>query len=272
MRGLTTKRLLAATAGLVLVFGVAACGDDDGDDGGGGEESLDLTIGDSVPLTGDLADFGPPGQKAADLAAAQINDAIQEAGVEHTVNLVHEDNETNPQAAVQAARKMIETDDASCIAGAWASADTIPTFESVSSREGVLQISPASTSDEITTLDDPDGLMNRTAPPDSFQGPTLADYMEQELGGVEGVTVNVGARNDSYGTGLADTFSAAWEEKGGSIGEEVIYDPEQPSYDSEAGQITSGNPDAFVIVDFPETYAKMGPALVRTGDFDAATT
>jgi ABC-type branched-subunit amino acid transport system substrate-binding protein len=262
--------LAVAVAGLAL--GLAACGGDDDDgDGGPGETQLDLTIGDSIPLSGDLADFGPPGEKAADIAVDQINEAISEAGVDHTVEIVHEDNETNPQAAVQAARKLVESDGASCIAGAWASADSIPTFESVSSREGVLQISPASTSDEITTLDDPDGLMNRTSPPDSFQGPTLAEYMDQELGGADGVTVNVGARNDAYGTGLADTFGAAWEELGGTVGEEVIYDPEQPSYDSEAGQITSGNPEAIVIVDFPETYNKMGPALVRTGDFDAST-
>jgi ABC-type branched-subunit amino acid transport system substrate-binding protein len=262
--------LAVAVTGLAL--GLAACGGDDDDgDGGPGETQLDLTIGDSLPLSGDLADFGPPGEKAADIAVDQINEAISEAGVDHTVEIVHEDNETNPQAAVQAARKMVESDGASCIAGAWASADSIPTFESVSSREGVLQISPASTSDEITTLDDPDGLMNRTSPPDSFQGPTLAEYMEQELGGADGVTVNVGARNDAYGTGLAETFRTAWEDAGGTVNEEVIYDPEQPSYDSEAGQIVSGNPDAIVIVDFPETYNKMGPALVRTGDFDAST-
>jgi ABC-type branched-subunit amino acid transport system substrate-binding protein len=270
MRSFKFVWLAVAVAGLAL--GLAACGGDDDDgDGGPGETQLDLTIGDSLPLSGDLADFGPPGEKAADIAVDQINEAISEAGVDHTVEIVHEDNETNPQAAVQAARKLVESDGASCIAGAWASADSIPTFESVSSREGVLQISPASTSDEITTLDDPDGLMNRTSPPDSFQGPTLAEYMEQELGGADGVTVNVGARNDAYGTGLADTFGAAWEELGGTVGEEVIYDPEQPSYDSEAGQITSGNPEAIVIVDFPETYNKMGPALVRTGDFDAST-
>jgi ABC-type branched-subunit amino acid transport system substrate-binding protein len=270
MRRMKFVWFAVAVAGLML--GIVACGGDDDDDGGPGETSLELTVGDSVPLSGDLADFGPPGDKAAQLAVDEINKAIKEAGVDHTVNLVTEDNETNPQAAVQAARKMVESDDASCIAGAWASADTIPTFESVSSREGVLQISPASTSDEITGLDDPDGLMNRTAPPDALQGPTLADHMETELGKAEGLTVNVGARNDAYGTGLADTFGAAWEEKGGSIGEEVIYDPEQPSYDSEAEQITSGNPDAYVIVDFPETYNKVGPALVRTGNWDPKTT
>lgn len=261
--------LAVAVAGLAL--GLAACGGDDDDDGGPGETQIDLTIGDSLPLSGDLADFGPPGDKAAKLAVSEINKAIQDAGVDHKVTLVTEDNETNPQAAVQAARKMV-TDGATCIAGAWASSDTIPTFESVSSRESILQISPASTSDEITGLDDPDGLLNRTAPPDAFQGPTLADFMEKELGGAEGTTVNVGARNDAYGTGLADTFGAAWQDKGGTIGEEVIYDPEQPSYDSEAEQIASGNPDAYVIIDFPETYNKVGPALVRTGDWDPKKT
>jgi ABC-type branched-subunit amino acid transport system substrate-binding protein len=269
------KVVLLALAVACLSFGLAACGDDDDDDGGdggGGEASLDLVIGDSLPLSGDLADFGPPGEKAADLAIEEINAAIEEFGADHTVEIVHEDNGggADQQAAVQAARKLVDSDGATCIAGAWASADTIPTAESVAIPEEVTLVSPASTSDEITGLED-DGLVNRTSPPDSFQGPTLANYLDQELGGAEGKTVNVGARNDSYGNGLAETFSAAWEELGGSIGETVIYDTKLTNYDSEAGDLTSGNPDALVIVDFPETYNKVGPALVRAG-FDPSTT
>jgi ABC-type branched-subunit amino acid transport system substrate-binding protein len=262
--------LTLAVAGLSL--GIAACGGDDDDDGGG-ETSLDLVVGDSVPLSGDLAPFGPPGQKAADIAIEQITAAVEEAGVDHTVSVVHEDNcgGADQQCAVQAARKMVDSDGASCIAGAWASADTIPTAESVAIPEGVLVISPASTSDEITPLED-DGLVNRTAPPDSFQGPTLSQYLvEEALGGAQGATVNVGARNDAYGTGLADTFSAAWEDAGGQVGEEVIYDIDLPNYDSEAQQLVSGNPDGLVIIDFPDTYNKVGPALVRAG-FDPSST
>jgi ABC-type branched-subunit amino acid transport system substrate-binding protein len=271
-------RLVLPALVLALAFGLAACGDDDEEGDGaeaeitGGETTLDLTIGDSIPLTGDLADFGPPGQKAADLAVEEINAAIEEVGADHTVEVIHEDNETNPQAAVQVARSMVD-DGASCITGAWASADTIPTARSVSIREGILQISPASTADEITTLED-DGLLNRTSPPDSFQGPTLANYMDEELGGAEGLVVNVAGRNDAYGEGLTGTFSEAWEGLGGEIGldgEPLLYDPEQPSYNSEAQEIVSGNPDATVIVDFPETYARVGPALVRAG-FDPEST
>ncbi|MGZ5355696.1 MAG: ABC transporter substrate-binding protein [Solirubrobacterales bacterium] len=274
MRGLTTKRLIAAASGLVLVLGIAACGDDDdgGDGGGGGGETqLDLVIGDSIPLTGDLAPFGPPGQKAADIAVAQINEAISAAGVDHTVEIVHEDNETNEQAAVQAARKLVDSDGATCITGAWASSDTEPTAQSVTIPEGILQISPASTSAELTEIDD-NGLLNRTPPADNLQGPVLADYVASELGGAEGKTVNIGARNDSYGDGFTEAFTAAWEELGGSIGAAVLYDPEQPSYNSEAQQIVEGDPDAFLIIDFPETFVKVGPALQRTGSWDATKT
>ena len=272
MRGLNSKRLIAASAGLVLMLGVAACGgDDDDDDGGGsgGEEQIDLVIGDSVPLTGDLAPFGPPGQKASDLAIAQINDAIGTAGVDHTVSVVHEDNETNEQAAVSAARKLVDSDGATCITGAWASSDTEPTAQSVTIPEGILQISPASTSAELTDIDD-NGLLNRTPPADNLQGPVLADYVAGELGGAEGKTVNIGARNDSYGDGFTEAFTDAWEELGGTIGAAVLYDPEQPSYNSEAQQIVEGDPDAFVIIDFPETFVKVGPALQRTGSWDAS--
>jgi ABC-type branched-subunit amino acid transport system substrate-binding protein len=262
------KLVLLTLAVTGLSLGVVACGDDDDEgDGGGGETSLELTIGDSVPLSGDLADFGPPGDKAAQIAVDEIDKAISEAGVDHTVNLVTEDNcgGADQQCAVQAARKMVESDGASCIAGAWASADTIPTAESVAIPEQVLLISPASTSDEITGLDD-DGLVNRTPPPDSFQGPTLSRYLvEKALGGAQNATVNIGARNDAYGTGLADTFSEAWEAAGGQVGEEVVYDIKLPNYDTEAEKIVSGNPDGIVIVDFPETFNKVGPALVRAG-------
>ncbi|UJA20072.1 ABC transporter substrate-binding protein [Thermoleophilia bacterium SCSIO 60948] len=272
-----TRLVCTALAVTGLSFGAVACGDDSDDGGGGGgeggETSLDLVIGDSVPLSGDLGDFGPPGQKAADLAIEEINSAIEEAGADHTVEIVHEDNGggADQQAAVSAARKLVDSDGASCITGAWASADTIPTAESVTIDAEVPLISPASTSDEITAIggENP-GLVNRTAPPDSFQGPTLANYIDQEIG-ADGSTANVGARNDAYGTGLAETFSGGWEDLGGEIGSETVYDPKLPSYDAEASDITEGDPDATVIVDFPETYNKVGPALVRAG-FDPGTT
>src|SRR2546425_3783448 len=113
---------LVAAVVLAAAVGLAACG---GGGGGGGSGKFDLTIGDIVPLTGDLSDFGPPGEKAAKLAVQQINQAIQQDGVKQTVTLKNEDEQTDAAAAVAAARKLSDAG-ASCIAGAWASSDTIP--------------------------------------------------------------------------------------------------------------------------------------------------
>lgn len=261
--------LVAVMTALVLALGVAACGDDDdesaGGGGGGGGEPIDLTIGNLVPLTGDLAPYGAAGEKAGDLAFQQIQAAIRKAGVDDTVELVTEDGASDDQGGVQAARKLI-ADGATCVSGDYASTATVSVARSVTIPGGVMLISPASTADALSDLED-DGLFARTAPPDGLQGKALADRMEQELGGLQGKTINIGARNDLYGTGFADSLEAELEERGATVAEKVIYDPEQPSYNSEAGQLTSGNPDNFVIIDFPETFAKLGPALARTGNW-----
>jgi len=262
-----------AIAALVLSFGMVACGGDDDDTtagGGGGAEKLDLVIGNLVPLTGDLSPYGPAGQKAGELAAQQIDAAIQETGVDHTVELVTEDGASDDQGGVQAARKLI-ADGATCISGDYASTATVSVARSVTVPGGVMLISPASTADALSDLED-DGLFARTAPPDGLQGKALADRMEKELKGLQGKTINIGARNDLYGTGFADSLEAELEERGATVAEKVVYDPEQPSYNSEAAQLTSGNPDNFVIIDFPETFAKVGPALARTGKWEPTST
>ncbi len=262
--------LAATVTALVLALGVAACGDDDDEAGGGGGGQLDLTIGNLVPLTGDLAPYGPAGEKAGDLALQQIEAAIKATGADQTVELVTEDGASDDQGGVQAARKLI-ADGATCISGDYASTATVSVARSVTIPEGVMLISPASTADALSDLED-DGLFARTAPPDGLQGKALADRMDQELGGLQGKTINIGARNDLYGTGFADSLEAELEERGATVAEKVVYDPEQPSYNSEAAQLTSGNPDNFVIIDFPETFAKLGPALARTGNWEPSQT
>jgi ABC-type branched-subunit amino acid transport system substrate-binding protein len=268
------RRLPLLIAMLVLAAGAgqAGCGGDDGGDGGGAGDgtALDLTIGDLVPLSGDLAAFGRPGRKAADLAVEQIEAAVKEAGTGDTVEIVHEDERIEPGAAARAARKLVDTEKATCLTGPWGSS-VLQVARSVTIPAKVLELSPSATGDDITGAKD-DGLLNRTAPPDRLQGPALANVVEDALGGAQGRTVNIGARNDSYGTGLTDTFSRAWQQKGGRIGERVLYDPGQPSYNTEAQKISSGDPDAYMIVDLPETFRKLGPALVRTGRWDPRKT
>jgi len=255
--------------GAIAIAGVAAaCGDDGGDGGDGGGAVGELNIGVLVPLTGDLSPFGGPGADAADLAAKQVNAAASEAGVDLNVVLSQEDTKTDPQGAQEAATKLIDSTNVSAIAGPWASSETIPTAENVSIPAGVPLVSPSGTSPEITGLED-NNTVFRTAPSDALQGQVIAQVMAGEFGADASViTAN---RNDAYGNALVDEFTKVWEAGGGSIAGNVPYNPEAQSLDSEAGQI-AGETDAWMIIDFPETWEKMGPALVRTGDWDPAKT
>ena len=253
-----------------MAFGIAACGDDDETTSGGGTESadasFDLTIGALLPLTGDLSAFGPAGEKAAILAVEEANAALEEAGADISVTLDAADSQTEPTAAQSAAKQMI-SGGASCLIGPWSSSETVPVGRSVAAREQVPLISPSATSPELTELPD-DGYVFRTAPSDALQGQVLADAIEEEEG-IEAV-VSIGGRNDPYGEGIVTEFQAAWEAKGGTVTGPVLWDPELSSYNSEADEIVSGNPDVFLLIDFEEPWNRIGPALTRTGDYDAA--
>ena len=91
--------------------------------------------------------------------------------------------------------------------GSWAPSDTIAIAREVSVPQHVLQISPASTSAQLTQVDD-DGYLNRVPPGDNLQGRVLAGVIADQLGGASGKSVNVAARDDAYGRRLSGDFSS----------------------------------------------------------------
>jgi ABC-type branched-subunit amino acid transport system substrate-binding protein len=254
---------------LLVALSLAACGGSDEPEVE--QEPFDLVIGDSIPLTGQYSDLGRSGQKAADLAVEQINDAIGEAGVDHTVEIVHKDNASDPATAEEVAREMVDADDASCIIGAWGDPESVTTADAVAIPEKLLQISPASTTDELTRLDD-GGLVDRTVPPASNQALALVQALEDDLGGATGKTVNVGGLSDSTGQGFVTDFIEEWTAAGGDVGAQVLYGPDQDTYSTVASDLTEGDPDAYVIADQPATFAQVAAALDLTGVWDPAVT
>ncbi len=89
------------------------------------------------------------------------------------------------------------------------------------------------------------------------------------IGNPSGKTLSIAYRNEPYGEGIAKGVAQAWRAAGGKVQGPIGFDPQQASFDSEAGRLVAGTPDAYLVADYPETYAKFGAALVRTGKFDA---
>jgi branched-chain amino acid transport system substrate-binding protein len=270
----TSVRLAIVTVALAVV--AAGCSSDTtttppATSGPASAPSFDLKIGDIVSLTGDLATYGPPIENGAQAGVKVINDALAEAGISGiTVEIVAtEDDQTEAKAGVEAATKLVQSDQVDMVMGPLGSTVTEAVAQSVTIPNKVLTITPSGSASNLSDLED-DGFVYRTAPADSAQAHFLVDLMGKEFG--EDATVNVGVRNDAYGTGLEADFSEAWTAAGGTIGETVEWNPDAATFDTEAQTLVGGSPDAWLIVDFPETFAKVGPALVRTGSWDPTKT
>jgi len=229
-------------------------------------EQINLTIGKLLELTGPLSETGPSQDKAIKLAVDYANKAAKEAGVSITAKDIGGDVQGDPQAALSAARALVDQG-ASCLIGPSITPESIAIANGLTIQKKVT-IWPTGTSMRLRTIKD-EGTIFRTVPPDSLQALALVAGVADKLGTASGKLVSVAYRNEPYGEGLAKNFSEAWKAKGGKTQGPVVFDPTQATFDSEAGQIVANNPDAYVIIDYPDTYAKMGASLVRTGKFDA---
>jgi branched-chain amino acid transport system substrate-binding protein len=264
------KRLLTLLCAVAAIV-VAGCGGGSDDSTPKPSTAFKLRIVDLVPLTGDLSALGASGRKSADLAVQQIQGATRRLGSSQSVEIVHVDDPGDPAAAVAKTKEQLGSGDAACITGSWTTAPTLAVLNQVAIPQGILQISPAATVDELSVVSD-GGLFDRTVLPDSKQGPALADAIEEDVGGADGRKVSVAFENNSYGKGLAGSFTRAWRAKRGVVLGPVPYEPQATSFDDLVKTIGSSNVDAYAVFAFAGGYQRLATALIRAGLWDADRT
>ncbi len=223
-------------------------GDGDGDgDGGGGGSSDPLPVGVVIPFSGDLSDFGGPMLNALKMAQADINAAGGPLGRE--IKLLDEDSATDSTQAVNAANKLVNTDGARSIIGAVSSGVTISIAKSVCIPNDVLQITSASSSPTISTLDD-DNLVWRTRTNDRFVAKVMARIISNQ-GSDSAAVIYV---NNDFGKALAETFESAFE---GTTTAKVGYSSGQSSYQQVLSKAFNDDPDFVAFAGYPESGTTM---------------
>jgi ABC-type branched-subunit amino acid transport system substrate-binding protein len=218
----------------------------------------DVKIGAIMSTTGPLQVFGEAGLRGIQLAIDEVNEAGGVLGQQ--IELVAADDATNPQVGVDAAQRIVNVDGVVGIVGALSSGVTIPIATTVSATAGVPQISTASTSPVITTLED-NGFLFRTTPHDALQGEVLADVVSGQ--GIDKVAV-VYVNND-YGKGLADAFAESYE---GEVSASVAYEERQASYRGELSRAADGDPDALILLAYPGDGIPMLRQALEEGFFE----
>lgn len=217
-----------------------------------------VKLGALMPMTGDLQAYGQTCLNGVNLAVREINAAGGVLGADLEVEVG--DTQTKPQAGIDAAKNLVSIEGVSGIVGALSSGVTIPVAQSVTSREGVPQVSPASTSPVITGLDDND-FMFRTVPSDAFQGKALAEVAAQD--GLDSVSILY--INNDYGEGLAQSFASAFD---GTVDQSLAYEPGNASYRGELSRAAGGGAEALVLIGYPENGVTILRQALEGGHFD----
>jgi len=244
------SRTLKSIVGGIAVVGVSAlvlsgCASTPTEEepAAGPREDLTLKIGTALPVTGNLAFLGPPEIAGVGLAAQTINEA--DLGI--TVDVTYGDSGDADNKAYATEVPRLLSAGVSAIIGA-ASSGTSKLFIDDVTGAGVIQFSPANTSADFTTWDD-NGLYWRTAPSDVLQGEVLGNLIAAD----GNATLGIIYLNDSYGTGLTQFTTEAFEAAGGSVVASASYNTGDTSFDAQISEVTAANPDAIALVAFEET-------------------
>ncbi len=251
-----TMRLAAVASATMLVL--AACGSEDSSsdtDTDAGDDTpttsnIDLKIGTALPQTGNLAFLGPPEEAGVGYAAS----LIEEADTGLNLEIVYGDSGDTDNKAYESEIPRLLGEDVSAIIGAASSGTSLQFIDQVVDA-GVIQFSPANTSDAFTTYED-DGLYWRTAPSDVLQGDVLGNLIAADGAATLGMIV----LNDSYGTGLAKYVTEAFEGAGGEVVAMETYNTGDTSFDSQVSAVLAANPDAIALITFEEV-ATILPSL-----------
>ncbi|MGH3980545.1 MAG: ABC transporter substrate-binding protein [Pseudonocardiaceae bacterium] len=206
-----------------------------------------LKIGTLLPETGSLSFLGPPEFAGVDVAVEEINAA---GGVlDNPITHIRGDSgdDTTDTANQTVDRQLGQGVQA--IVGAAASGVTKLVIDKITGA-GVVEFSPANTSDEFTCWQD-EGLYFRTAPPDVLQAQALAELMAAD--GAQRISIL--ARNDPYGSGLANNTEQNLRAAGIPADQlqKIIYDPNAASFNPEVDRVRQFNPDAVAVIGFDES-------------------
>jgi ABC-type branched-subunit amino acid transport system substrate-binding protein len=225
--------------------------------------AADIRVGTLMAQTGPLKEYGPPIKDGAVLAGKQL----AAAGFE--IEWFHEDSETNPAPATNAAKKLVDVNKVVAIVGALSSGVTLAVAESVTIPNEVILISPASTNPLMTVLPADEGKdwLFRTCPSDALQGVVAA-----KLAASYNKTVSILYVNNAYGQGLAEVFKENFEGKyGGKVLAMVPHDnKEAESYTAELKKALADNPDRLLAYSYPQhakVYLKEAIEFYKYGRF-----
>lgn len=197
-----------------------------------------IKVGVTQPLTGVLSASGTYVTNGARLAAEHINEAGGVLGKK--IELVIEDNKSNPSEAAETAEKLIVRDKVSVLLGAWASPLTLAVMPKLIEYQVPLVVE-TSTADKITTSSNP--WVFRTAPTVAIEATKFGKALPKfKIKKADLLVVNT-----DWGRGAASAYSKVLTEQGLKVGLKEYFDPAAQDFTAELAKIKASGSDTLFV-------------------------
>jgi branched-chain amino acid transport system substrate-binding protein len=201
------------------------------------------------PFTGPAASIGQEQLNWARLAVADFNEATG-----WNVELVEGDTQLDPAVSVTVGESLIADADVYGVVGP-AGSQEAEAIQSAFQDASLALVSASATRPSLTTTGF--DTFFRVIPTDADQGPTVGDFLANELGVTSLFVID---DQTSYSTGLADEAIAAFEEAGGTIAGRESVAQDDVDFSALVTRIGSSGAEAIF---FPGQIASQGALLAR---------
>ncbi len=249
MTTMTRRELLKASGAAGLVLGAPALVS--------AQSKEPIPIGTLCPLTGAGGSYGADMQRAVVAVVERINKAGGIAG--RPIQLFNEDDQTNAEAGVRAARKLIDVNRVVAIVSTWASAVTLAVKPlCVEAKVFLIGVSGA----DAVTQGDHKGYVARTQPNTNLQGRMYAKFAVTKK---EWKRVAYLALQTPYARSFGDVFTTVVKAAGATITDDLVYEDKKPSYRSEVTRVLATNPDLIMLEGYTPDSVVMVKELYKAG-------
>ncbi len=197
-----------------------------------------IKIGVTQPLTGAFAASGNYVAQGAKIAEDDINKAGGVLG--RKIQLVIEDNKSNPTEAVATAEKLIARDKVPVMMGAWSSTLTLAVMPKLM-EYGVPMVVETSSSGKITVSGNP--WIFRISPTSEMEAKAFTP-MVKKLGIKKASFLST---NNDFGLGAAKEFSEMLKGQGIAIEAMETMDPKATDFSAQLAKIKASGSDTLIV-------------------------
>jgi branched-chain amino acid transport system substrate-binding protein len=197
-----------------------------------------IKIGLTQPLTGAFAASGNYVTEGAKIAEASINASGGVLG--RKIQLVIEDNKSNPTEAVATAEKLIAKDKVPVMMGAWSSTLTLAVMPKLMEYK-VPMLVETSSSGKITTSGNP--YIFRISPTSEMEARAFTGYVKQL--GIK--KADFLATNNDFGLGASKEFSEMLKANGAQVGVMETMDPKATDFSAQLAKIKASGGDTLFV-------------------------